>query len=380
MGVTVRQKHKGKGQPWWVFINHDNKRTSRKVGDKAAAEEVASKIRAKLQLGEFGFEQEKPSPTFREYADSWIKTTVPANCRASTVKDYRDILDHHVLSVFGGLEIPAINRKTVRDFLNAKINKGYAGSTVSHMKDVISGVLNEAVDAEIIPANPAYSLRMKISKKNNLSGVMDPLTSEELKVLLDSVEKHYSEYYPLFLLMARTGLRIGEALALQWGDIDFNGRFIHVQRGISRGKIEPPKNGKTRKVDMSMQLTEALQVHQTESKKKGLALGIGGLPEYVFTNEIGNPIDKDNWRSRVFNKALEKAELRRIRIHDLRHSYATLRIAKGDNIQDVSNQLGHHSVKLTLDVYSHWMPGKKKTEVDALDDGYRQQDGKVAEE
>jgi integrase len=77
-------------------------------------------------------------------------------------------------------------------------------------------------------------------------------------------------------------------------------------------------------------------------------------------------------RSRQFeqfmHKALEKAELRRIRIHDLRHTYATLRIAKGDSIADVSNQLGHHLVKLTMDVYYHWIPGKKKSEVDALDD------------
>jgi integrase len=79
-------------------------------------------------------------------------------------------------------------------------------------------------------------------------------------------------------------------------------------------------------------------------------------------------IDNDNWRQRVFNKALTKAGLRKIRIHDLRHIYPTLRTAKGDSIHDMSNQLGHHSVKLTLDVYSHWMPGQKKAEVDALDD------------
>jgi integrase len=96
-------------------------------------------------------------------------------------------------------------------------------------------------------------------------------------------------------------------------------------------------------------------------------LGLGELPEYVFTNDSGNPVDKDNWRRRVFSKALEKAELRKIRIHDLRHTYATLRISKGDNIADVSNQLGHHSVKLTMDVYYHWAPGKKKSEVDELD-------------
>ena len=87
----------------------------------------------------------------------------------------------------------------------------------------------------------------------------------------------------------------------------------------------------------------------------------------MFTNEKGGLVDKDNWRHRIFNKVLEKAELRRIRIHDLRHTYATLRISKCDNIADVSAQLGHHAVKLTLDVYNHWLPGKKKSQVDALD-------------
>ncbi len=90
-------------------------------------------------------------------------------------------------------------------------------------------------------------------------------------------------------------------------------------------------------------------------------------PNLVFPNMRGRYIDKNNWRRRVFKKALKKAKSRKIRIHDLRHTYATLRIAKGDNIADVSKQLGHHSVKLTLDIYHHWMPGDKKSEVDALD-------------
>jgi len=94
---------------------------------------------------------------------------------------------------------------------------------------------------------------------------------------------------------------------------------------------------------------------------------LGENLDYVLTNDKGFPLDKDNWRGRVFNKVLKKAGLRKIRIHDLRHTYATLRIQAGHNIADVSNQLGHHSVKLTLDTYYHWMPGKKKAEIDALD-------------
>ena len=315
-------------------------------------------------------EDKKKVPTFGEYADTWINTTVLANCRESTVRDYKDMLRIHVLPIFEKLELTNINRKKIKDFLNSKINEGYSNSTVSHLKDVISGVLNEAVDAEIIPANPAYKLKMRIIKKKDLKKAIDPLIKSELKKLLDIIQtdKIFSPWYPMFLTLARTGLRIGETIVLKWGDIDFNSRFIHVQRGISRGKIEPPKNGKTRKVDMSRQLTDTLKAYKLDCKKKGLSLGLGDAPEYIFTNEKGGLIDKDNWRRRVFNKALEKAGLRRVRIHDLRHTYATLRISKGDNIQDVSNQLGHYSVKLTLDVYSHWMPGKRKDEVDALDD------------
>lgn len=369
MGVTVRQKLKGKGKPWWVFISHNGRRTSKKVGDKAATQAVASKIRAKLQLGEFGFEEEKPIPTFQEFADLWIRTTIPATCKESTVKDYEDILRIHVLPVFGDFRITNITRGTVKDFLLGKINEGFANSTVNHMKNVVSGVLNKAVDNEILPANPAQKLG-KLGKNNDTRDTIDPLSRGELKLLLGTVKNHFHGHYALFLLLARTGMRIGEALALQWGDIDFAGRFIDVRHSFARGKLSTPKSGKVRRVDVSLQLAEALKAHMLECKKKGLALGIGELPEYVFTNENGGLIDISNWRRRVFNKVLEKAELRRIRIHDLRHTYSTLRIAKGDNIADVSNQLGHHSVKLTMDVYYHWMPGKKKSEVDALDDDF----------
>jgi integrase len=367
MGVVVRQKEPGRGRPWWVFISHDGKRTSKRVGDKKAAEKVASEIRAKLKIGEFDFgeTQEQAIPLFQHFAQGWIETTVPATCKASTVRDYQDILRLHVLPCFEDKRIDRITRGDVKEFLLSKVNKGYAPSTVSHMKDAVSKIMGEALDKELISANPALNLG-KILKRKDKKADVNQLTADELNQLLETVQEHFSEHYTLFLLLARTGIRIGEALALKWGDIDFNGRFIEVKRSIVRGRISTPKSGKSRRVDMSPQLTEALKLHFTETKKKGLALGIGEI-EFVFTNERGNPIDKDNWRRRVFNVALKKAGLRRIRIHDLRHTYATLRISAGHNIADVSGQLGHHSVKLTLDVYHHWIPGQAKSEVDTLD-------------
>ena len=389
MGVTVRQKVKGKGNPWWVFVAHNKKRISRMVGSKEAAAKVASKIEARLALGEFDIEEEKKDrsedtePTFKDYAESWISTTAPATCKESSVCSYEELLRLHVLPVFGNMRLNDINRGKVKDFFAAKTLEGYARSSVIHMKALISNILNSAVDNEVIPMNVSLGIKIPQKKKNGDegegNGMIDVLTAEEADLFLNTVNQYFPRDFPLCLLLLRTGMRIGEALALRWGDFDFNTRFIHVQRGLSRNKIETPKSGKSRRVDMSQQLAETLTAYRTECKKKGLALGLGDVPEYVFTNEKGGFIAPSNWRKRVFWKALEKAGLRRIRIHDLRHTYATLRISKGDSITDVSNQLGHYSVKLTLDVYNHWLPGGNKDQVDGLDNlGTRKQQERKA--
>ncbi len=363
MAVKVRQKIPGTKKPWWVFINHNGKRTSRKVGTKAAANEVASQIEAKLQLGEFGFEEEKPAPVFKDYADSWTNTTGPATCKISTVENHTRLLRNHVLPVFGNMKVIDITRAHIKSFLHEKINKGFAKSTVNNVRAVISDILNEAVDAGIILANPSHRLG-RIGKKGNDNEKVDPLTGDELKKLLDTVQedKELSGHYPLFLLMPRTGVRVGEALGLKWSDIDFDGRFINIERTFTKGRLGTPKNGKSRKVDMSWQLRDTLLA----LKKSRVVIPIDEDSNWVFTNSKGGLIDVDNWRRRVFSKALKKAGVRRIRIHDTRHTYATIRLSKGDNIVDVANQLGD-DVTTVLKVYAHWMPGKKKDEVDALD-------------
>jgi integrase len=377
MGVRVRQRKKGKGEPWWVLVAHHNRRLYRKVGAKRAAEEVAAKIQARLALGEFDIEaerrgrEERREPTFGEYAQEWLAVNVPARCREGSVGHMAALLRNHVLPAFGPLRLSEVTRGRIRDFIDAKVLAGRAPSTVNHMRAVVSGVLNKAVENELIAVNPA--LRLGRIKRANGAGDgenrnIDPLTREEARALLAAALAYFKRHHALVLLLLRTGLRIGEALALRWGDVDFHGRFIHVQRGLSRGRLQATKSGRDRRVDMSPQLTQTLAAHLAECKRKGLALGLGGAPEYVFTNEAGKVLSADNWRKRVWWKLLARAGLRRVRIHDLRHTYATLRLSKGDNVTDVSKQLGHASVKLTLDVYNHWVPGSKKSEVDGLDD------------
>ena len=367
MGVIVRQKRKGKGEPWWVFVSHNGKRTSRQVGDKKAAEKVASDIRAQLQLDGFDFHKRKKTiPLFKDFADGFMETYSAMNHKPSTQKSYRMALDQHLIPAFGDFALDAITRKHVKDFIGEKHQEGLKPATIRNLKAYLSCILSDAVDDEIIPTHPALRTG-KLIKKEDQAKDINPLSWDEKAKLETAVKTHFPRWYPFFLTALRTGMRLGELVALQPGDLDFNGGFIEVKRSFTRGHLATTKSGKIRRVDMSKELAETLKAFMVERKKDTLKNGWGDPPEWLFYNSEGQMVDGNNFRKRVFSKVLEKAELRQIRIHDLRHTYATLRISKGDNIVDVSKQLGHHSVKITLDVYAHWVPGGKKSEVDELD-------------
>jgi integrase len=363
-------------------IYHTQRQTHfRQVGDKAAAETVASKIRAKLKLGEFDLDEKKkkPIPLFKDFATGFMETYSAMNHKESTRVSYQQALDRHILPYFGDMALNEIGRKQVKDFIVEKQlqqvttgkgenekKKRLSPGTIRNLKAYLSAVLSEAVDDEHIAFNPAANTGKLIKAKGGKKEIY-PFTWEEKEQFETAIQQHYPPYYPLFLTALRTGMRLGELVALQPGDLDFNGGFIEVRRAYSRGRLTSPKSGKGRRVDMSSGLAENLKQYLTVRKRKALKNGWEEPPELLFYSETGGPIDINNLRKRVFYKCLEKAGLRRIRIHDLRHTYATLRISKGDNILDVSKQLGHHSVKITLDIYAHWMPGGKKSEVDELD-------------
>ena len=364
MGVKVREKIKGSGI-WWIFINHNGKRRAKKIGrNKWEANRIAREIERKLAEKDCGLIDK--SATFADYAKTWITTSVPATCKRSTLRDYQGLLRNHILPIFGKIPVHKIKRLDIKHFLMRKLNEGYSSSTVTHMKNVLGGVLAQAVDDEVISVNPAHRLGRVIPTPKKIA--VDPLTREELSRLLNSFSEHFPRYYPLVLTLARTGLRIGEATALQWGDLDFHGRFIIVRRNISRGRIETPKNGKERRVDMSRQLADCLLRLKTQRKEEALKKGWRGIPEWVFVSEAGTPVDSSHFRSRVFKKALEKAGLRKIRIHDLRHTFASMLIQNGEPLPYIQKQLGHHSIKVTVDVYGHLSPEGNKSAVDNLDD------------
>lgn len=367
MGVKVREKPPGSGV-YWIFVNHKGKRKSKQVGDKKLADKVAKGIEAKLVLGQFDLDPDnKPDiPTFGEYAKTFLDTYSILNHKQATIDSYTSVLDNHLKPVFGKVRLDEISRKDIKSFIIKKQNSGLAPNTVRIMRAYLSSVLTQAVDDELIEINPASNTGRYIKKNDAKSGA-NPFTWEEKATFEQEMLKRFPRHYPFFVCALRTGMREGELIALKPGDIDFKGGFIEVKRNCVRGVISTPKNGRTRRVDMTAQLAEILESHLIYRKKETLSKGWKKPSEWLFYNEAGRILDVAHLRNRVFYKCLEKAKIRRIRIHDLRHTYATLRIQAGHNIADVSRQLGHHSIRITVDTYYHWMPGSNSSEVDELD-------------
>ena len=247
MGVIVRQKVKGKGKPWWVFVSHNGKRMSRSIGSKKAAEKAAKEIEEQLGLGKFGIEKPQEIPNFGEYADKWLKFVESQThgknpiYKKSTLDEHIALLRLHILPTFKDRNIRTITKGDIRDFLVSKINNLSKGRT-SAIKGVISNILNLAVDDEVIPANPTAGFTKRLLSQNGGRKSVEKtevFTPDELELLLETCKKNFPENYPFFLMAARTGMRLGNCSPL-------NGRMLILTQGIfgsdvHTGEAEPQR-------------------------------------------------------------------------------------------------------------------------------------------
>lgn len=252
-----------------------------------------------------------------------------------------------------------------RLFRSSSIRVSAAPKAENNGRPSMSSLFSHAVEDDLVAVNPALKpgkFLPKISKRRKI----DPLTREEVSLLLETAKMKLPRYYPLFLCAARTGLRMGELLALQWQDIDWRARFIEVRRNYPHWQLTTPKSGETRRVDMSRELGQTLKDLLLERQIDAGAAG-AEIPLSVFPNETGGLLHPHNIRDRVFYGLLTKAKLRRVRFHDLRHTFASLLLQNGESPVYVKDQLGHSSIQITVDCYGHLIPGGNKQAVDRLD-------------
>ncbi|MCK5486149.1 MAG: site-specific integrase [Desulfobacterales bacterium] len=368
MGVKVREKPPGSGI-FWVFINHQSKRKSKKIGmDEKLANEVAEKIKAKLVLGELDIEKiEEPCPIFKDYCELWLEGYIKPTKRRTTYQRYSSLLKKYIGPQIGKMSIDKITRGHVRDTLLDIHKKGLSKSTVSAARNVISGTFEHAIDEELVKENPSRAIlgKLGLDERKDREPVL-PMTTDDVSQFLSTCKKNRKDWYPFFLCAFRTGMRLGELLALHWGDIHWNSKYVQVQRAFRNGRITKTKTSKSRRVDMSDQLYDELKDLYKRRKEEGLMAGKGAPEEIVFHTK-GDYTSQNTIRN-IWKRMLDKAKLRDMRFHDIRHSFASLLLSNGESPVYVKEQLGHSSIQMTVDIYGHLIPSSNRQAVNALDE------------
>ena len=368
----------------WVvdYRDADGKRhieavESQDVGNEKLGE-IAKALRSKT------YDPGRAKTPLQDYAVEWLQSR-RAEVSRSTFTSYEYALRVHILPDLGRYELGRLARPQVRLFLGKKADQKkmngkapLAKDTVRIIKACLHAMLETAVEDGIVPVNVAHlKAKRNISAQRRAKGEKQirirqkVFSREQLMVFLRTAWEHAWNYFPLFFLLARAGLRIGEALALKIGDLDFVERLINVERTIVRGEVGPPKHGLARQVDMSAQLAKVLGQVVLDRKEQLLRLGmsVDELPNlWLFQNEAEKPMDDSKVR-KVFAKLLTKAGLAQRNPHFLRHTFASLLLQQGESLKYVQEQMGHSSIKMTADTYGHLVPGGNRQAVDRLDDG-----------
>lgn len=304
--------------------------------------------------------------TLATYLTSWLDAIAP-NLDARTVESHRQHVDLHIIPTLGNLRISKLTPQQVQDLYATKIASGLSTTTVRH----IHATLHKAL---------AAALRMGIIQRN-VSDLVDPprmrkvemtvLSRDESRRFLDATQGHMWE--SLFTTAIFTGMRQGELLALHWHEVDLDAARLFVRFSLQHKSVTGEwviKGTKTRhgrrQIALTPQAVETLRAHRVRQNALRLKLGEAWDDgDLVFCNNLGTPLFHSNVTGGL-KKLLQRAGLPAIRFHDLRHTCATLLLSARVNPKVVSEMLGHASIAITLDIYSHVLPDMQQDAAAAL--------------
>lgn len=322
---------------------------------RALAEQKALDLRERPDSG-------RPIPVLADYATTWLHRRKPF-LRTGPFANYEQAFRLHLLPRFGTLTLDQIDRGAVKDLLAEKLTSGLSRSTVTRIRLALKWVMEDAVEDGLIHQNPA-AVRMRFAggKQTNVKA----FTQAQLILALESCRARVPERFVLVHLLAMTGLRLGEALALKWEDIDWTGRTVRVCRGWTHSRIEQTKTGQERAVDLAGVILDDLRAWDASTKARAMADG-DERPEWIFpSNRTDEPMAHSTV-SRDFKVALRAAGLAtHYTPHSLRHTYASLLLSAGESPYYVQRQLGHATMTMTTGLYGRWLPAGNPEAVDRL--------------
>jgi integrase len=364
---------------YWVVVHHQGRRKWKKIGrDKREALKVVHKVNAMLAIGEFSMEPERKVPTISEALLSWHADYKPT-FSPSFAHVAKTNIEHHLIPAFGKLRVTEIEERHLLQFISAKTKddatpRPLKASTLNNILSVLRRVLALEVEDGHIQRNPCRNLGRLLAKvKRQQSREVEQVRSwsrEEVAILLRVTKVNEPRFHAFLAFLLHTGCRKGEACALKWEDVDWQSSRVSIRRSISRGQLSPPKSGKARSIALSPALAEILDDLLTERRRECLKRLWPEVPKWVFCSETGGLLDPSNI-TRTWYRVRRHAQaegVRPLRLHDARHSYASLALAAGKSVRWVAAQLGHSNPELTLRVYAHALR-EEETDLSFLDFG-----------
>lgn len=336
------------GKQKWERIGRDDvPKGHHDYANKAMAEAHLNEVMVSIDKGSYVC---LPDLKFDEFAKKFLEVHAD-QVKQSTLTKYKTHLNYKIIPYFKSYRLKSIRPYHIQEFLQSLKEEDMTPINRKKYLVTLKLVLNKACDLGYIAYSPAQKIKAPKIKTKPKFNYLSPA---EMNLLIKHTD---GKHRVLIMFACRTGLRQNEQLFVLWDDIDFNGGYVYVRENDLRGlKSESSE----RKVPLEPELLEALNVHKLKQME---TLKAGQNPDnLVFTSSTGTALNPSNLDRRILTPALTMAGLRKVRWHDLRHSYATALLSSGEPIAYVSKKLGHADPSITLKVYTHVLPETEEDE------------------
>ena len=323
-----------------------------------------TELKYKLEHGLF---VEKSKLTLDQWFNVWIEEYKKNQVKIGTYTNYKYYYTGMIKERFGSKYLADIRGEHIQKFYNDLFKEEYSLSTIKSVAIILNGCFKQAFKNGLIERNPILSTELPRKKEKK---VKQALTKEQQELFMEYAEDSYLYY--LFAVLLRTGMRIGEIRALRYSDIDKKANVIHVTKTLKYipevGYIEDTPKTRTSKRDIPLTVAT---LKLLEAQKRYWDLKIEKLDRYLFCNEVGEPLSRDKVQGemdRIVKRIkADGHEFEHISPHIFRHTFATRAIEAGMQPQVLKTILGHSSLAMTMDLYSHVMEDTKVNEMEKID-------------
>lgn len=356
---TIRKRSDGRWEGRLQVGIKEEKPVLRYFYGRTRREVMEQLAEAQSEL-ERGVSPEVAKWTVEEYLKHWLENVAKPSVRTTTYIGYEMYVRLHLIPHLGGVQLSKLNTQQIQT-MNSMMLQHLSARSVCHNLTVLKNALNQAVKTGLLVRNVAVLVDAPKVQRHE----MQTLGPDQARLFLETARG--DRLGCLYLVAVTTGLRMGELLGLRWADVDLEGDRISVRAAISRRKgpwsfTEPKSASSRRSIVLAAQVASTLKEHRARQLDERLAAGPRWHDhDLVFCTTIGTPLTSSNLHGRSFKPLLKKAGLPEIRFHDLRHTTASLLLREGEHPKVVQDLLGHSTIALTMDTYSHVMDGMRRS-------------------